>query len=113
MRATAASTGTDGWHTAITCTSPREKVQHRDHVVDVVVEIERAVRQRHHAGVDPFGDVDVVVGQEALDRAAQQRRVVARHRRDDQQPRLRPARRMLERALEMQEPAERPLPDRS
>ena len=89
-----------------------ERVQDRDHVVDVIVEIEAAFRQRHHARVDPIGDVDVVVGQERLDRAAQQRGEVARHRRDDQQPRLRPARRVLEHALEMKEPAERPLPHR-
>ena len=89
-----------------------QQMQHRDQVVDVVVEIEAALRQRHHPRVDPFGDVDVVVGQEGLDRAAQQRRVVARHRRDDEQAWLRPARRVLERALEMQQPAERPLPDR-
>ena len=88
-------------------------MQHRDHVVDVVVEIEAPVGERHHAGIDPFGDVDVVVRQERLDGAAQQRRVVARHRRDDQQFGLRPLRRVLERALEMQQPAERPLPDGS
>ena len=52
-----------------------------------------------------------MIGQERLHRAAQQRRIVARHRRYDQQLRLRPARRALEGALEMQEPAERPLPD--
>ena len=88
-----------------------ERMQHRDDVVDVVVEIEAAARERHHAGVDPFGDVDVVVRQERLDGAAQQRRVVAGHRRDDQQLRLRALRAVLERALEMQQAAERPLPD--
>ena len=51
-----------------------------------------------------------MIGQEALDRAAQQSRVVPRHRRNDEQARLRAARRVLEGALEMQEPAERPLP---
>ena len=90
-----------------------EHVQHGDDVVDVVVEIEAAFRQRHHARVAPIGDVDVVIGQEGLHRAAQQRGVVARHRRHDQQFRLRPARRAREGALEMQQPAERPLPDRS
>ena len=89
-----------------------EEMQHRDQVVDVVVEIELAFRHRHHPRVDPFGDVDVVVGQEALHRAAQQRCVVARHRRDDQKLRLRALQRMVERALEMQQAAERPLPDR-
>ena len=87
-----------------------ERVQYGYDVVDVGIEIEAPFRMRHHAGVDPFGDVDVVIGQECLDRAAQQRRIVARHRRDDQQLRLRAARRTRERALEMQQPAERTLP---
>jgi hypothetical protein len=87
-----------------------QRMQHRDDVIDVVVEIEPAVGERHHARIDPFGDVDVVIGQERVDRAAQQRRVMAGHRRDDQQLRLRPLRRVLERALEMQQPTERPLP---
>ena len=33
-----------------------ERAEHRDQVVDVVVEIEAAGRQRHHAGVGPIGD---------------------------------------------------------
>ena len=53
-----------------------EQMQDRDQIVDVVVEIEAALRNRHHARVNPLGDVDVVVGQEALDGAAQQRRVM-------------------------------------
>ena len=89
-----------------------EHVQDGNHVVDIIVEIEAALRHRHRAGVAPVGDVDVVIGQEGLDGAAQQRRVMARHRRDDQQLRLRPARRAREGALEMQQPAERPLPHR-
>ena len=88
-----------------------EAMQDADDVVDVVVEIEAALGHRHHARVDPVGDVDVVVGQEGLDRAAQQRGVVARHRRDDQHLGLRPARHVAEHALEMQQLAERPLPD--
>ena len=88
-----------------------EHVQHGDDVVDVVVEIEAAFRHRHRAGVAPIGDVDVVVGQKRFHRAAQQRGVMARHRRDDQQFRLRPARHVRKGALEMQQPAERPLPD--
>ncbi len=89
-----------------------EELQHLDHVVDVVVEIEAAGRHRHHARVGPVGDVDVMIGQERFDRAAQQRRVVARHRRDDQHARLRLARRPRDQALEIQQLAERPLPDR-
>ena len=89
-----------------------EEMQDADDVVDVVVEIEAARGDRHHPRIDPVGDVDVVVGQERLDRAAQQRGVVARHRRDDQHLGLRPPRHVAEHALEMQQPAERPLPDR-
>ena len=47
------------------------RMQHRDHVVDVVVEIEAPICERHHARVDPFGDVDVVIRQKGLDGAAQ------------------------------------------
>ena len=74
-----------------------ERMQDRDHVFDVVVEIEPAFRSRHHARVRPIGDVDIVIGQKGFDRAAQQRRKMARHRRDDQKLRLRPLRRMLQR----------------
>jgi len=88
-----------------------QRVQHRDHVVDVVVEIEAALGDRHHAGIDPFGDVDVMVRQEGLDGAAQQRRVVTGHRGDDQHLGLRAFRCALQRALEMQQAAERPFPD--
>ena len=41
-------------------------------------------RHRHVAGVAPVGDVDVVVRQHVADGAAQQRRIVPRHRRDHQ-----------------------------
>ena len=88
-----------------------ERMQDRNHVVDVIVEIETPFRQRHHARIDPVGDVDVVVGQKRLDGAAQQRCKVARHRRHDQKPRLRPLRQVFEHTLEMDELAERPLPD--
>ena len=62
----------------------REMLDHLDQVVGVVVEVEITVAQRNVARVDPVGDVDVVLGQHVGDRAAQQRGVVARHRRDDQ-----------------------------
>ncbi len=58
--------------------------QHQGDVVDVVVEVEAALDDRHVAGVDPVGDVDVVVLQEGLHRAAQQGGEVARQGRDDQ-----------------------------
>ena len=63
----------------------------------------------HHPGVRPIGDVDIVMGQESLDRAAQQRRVMAGHRRDDEELRLRCSSGQV--ALEAQDAAERPLPD--
>ena len=99
---------TDGNHMGVAA----EHVQDRNHIVDIVIEIELALRRRHHARVRPIGDVDVMIGQKRLDGAAQQRGEMARHRRDDQKFRLRPLRRMCKRALEMQEPAERPFPDR-
>ena len=40
ISATAASTGTEGWQTAMTWVSGAERVQHVDDVVDIVVEIE-------------------------------------------------------------------------
>jgi hypothetical protein len=54
------------------------------HVGHVVVEVERAGVQRHHAGIGPVGDEDLVVVQQALDGVAQQRRMVARQRRHHQ-----------------------------
>ena len=86
-------------------------MQHRDQVVDVVVEIECPFRQRHHARINPVGDVDVVIGHKSLDSAAQQRRVVAGHRRDDQKFRLRTFGRMFELTLEIDEIAKRTLPN--
>ncbi|MDT4835658.1 hypothetical protein FQZ97_693310 [compost metagenome] len=54
------------------------------HVVDVVVEVELTVGQRHQARVLPVGDVDLVVLQHGAHGVAQQRGVVARQRRHDQ-----------------------------
>ncbi|MNE98548.1 hypothetical protein D3C80_1970690 [compost metagenome] len=53
-------------------------------MVDVVVEVEAAFQHRHLTGVLPVGDIDVVVLEEALDRAAQQGGVVTRQGSDDQ-----------------------------
>src|SRR5690606_26451918 len=38
-----------------------EDVQHRHNVVDVIIEIEAAIGDRHRTGVLPFGDIDVVI----------------------------------------------------
>jgi len=47
------------------------------HVIDVIVEVKRAVEQRYHARVHPVGYVDVVIVQQRAHRVAQQRGVVA------------------------------------
>ncbi|GCC43279.1 hypothetical protein chiPu_0027567, partial [Chiloscyllium punctatum] len=90
-----------------------ERVQHLDHVVDVIVEIEPPFGERHHARIGPVGDVDLMGRQERLDRAAQQRRIVAGHRRHDQHTRVRRAQRARQLAVEMQQAAERLFPDRA
>ena len=58
------------------------------HIVDVVVQREMALRQRHQAGVHPVGDVDLVVFEHGFYGVTQQCGVVARERRDDQHHRL-------------------------
>ena len=57
-------------------------------IIDVIVEVEVALAERHFARVDPVGDVHVMVGQQGLDRAAQQGGVVAAHRRHHQHLRV-------------------------
>ncbi len=51
-----------------------------------VVEIEPSVQQRNVAGVGPVGQVDVVIGQQGFDGAAQQGREMTGQRRHDQAP---------------------------
>ena len=83
--------------------------QHRGDVVDVVVKVEGGGGERHHPRIHPVGDVDLVIGQERLDRAAQQRGVVARHRRHHEH--FRPGALMrLQRALEIDQLAEGAFP---
>ena len=86
-----------------------ERPEHLHDVVDVIIEIEAPGRDRHHAGVGPVGDEDLVVRQESLDGAAQQRRVMARHRRHDQHLGLVLA--AGRGAVEGEEPAERLRPN--
>ena len=80
------------------------------HVVDVVVQVELALGQRHHAGVLPVGDVDLVAFQHGAHGVAQQRGVMARQRRHDQHRRLHlqlfQRRRIVREALEAQQLAE-------
>ena len=89
-----------------------KRMHHLDHVVDVVLEIEAAKRHRHHAGIGPVGDVDFMARQERFNRATQQRRIVSRHRRNDQHARLRGAQRLGELAFEIEQTAERLFPNR-
>ena len=74
-----------------------------DQMSDIFVEAEAAVRREGRRAVVPVGDVDVVLGQHGADGAAQQRREMARQRRDQQHARLLG----VDVLLEMQERAER------
>ena len=61
-----------------------DDAQHGADVVDIVRKIEPALEHRHLSGIDPVGDIDVVVLNEGLDRAAQQGGIVAGQRGHDQ-----------------------------
>ena len=89
MIATAASTATQGWHTATICAPGPSTSRKCDDVVDEVVEVEAAVLQPDVARIVPVGDVDVVLGEHRAHGAAQQGGEMARHRRHQQHPRLR------------------------
>ncbi len=90
-----------------------EHVQHLDDVIDVVVEIETAGCDGNHPGIGPVGDVDLMRRQKGFDRAAQQRRVMAGHRRHDQHARLRRTQRPGQFTIEIQQATERFFPDRA
>ncbi|GAA0266383.1 hypothetical protein GCM10008965_38060 [Methylorubrum aminovorans] len=77
--------------------------------IDVVIETKPAGARRHLTGIDPVGDEDLMAVEEDLDSAAQQRGVVARHRRDDQKLRL--GLQLRGRLAEGDDAAERALPD--
>mmetsp|Transcript_21997 Transcript_21997/g.86429 ORF Transcript_21997/g.86429 Transcript_21997/m.86429 type:complete len:349 (-) Transcript_21997:1067-2113(-) len=80
------------------------------HVMDVVVQVEGAHLQRHHAGIGPVGDVDLVVAQQLLDGFTQQRAVMAGQRGHHEHGglvlHLGEHRRIVGVALEAQQPAE-------
>ena len=57
-------------------------------IVDVIVQMEFTIGQRHQACVFPIGDVDLVALQHGLDSVAQQGGVVARQGSHDQHHRL-------------------------
>ncbi len=80
-----------------------EQPDKADHQLDEIVEIEPAVEQRNVARVDPVGQIDVVIGEQGFDGAAQQGREMPGKRRHDQHGRL-VAGRIL---AEMQQVAER------
>ena len=65
-----------------------EVLEHLDQVVDILLEPEAALRQRHFARVLPVGDVDVMVLQHGLHGVAQEGGEVAGQGRDDQHLRL-------------------------
>ena len=88
-----------------------EKPDHIDDVIDVIVEIEGAALDGHHARIDPIGEVDFMGRKQALDRAAQQCCVMAGQRRHDQHARRIRDVRFGKIAAEMNEPAEWLVPD--
>ena len=61
-----------------------QRRDHLAHIEHVITEIEASVIDRNLARIRPVGDVDLVIRQKGLDRAAQQGRVMARHGRHDQ-----------------------------
>src|SRR3984893_13456276 len=73
-----------------------EYLEKRDDVIDKVVEVERTMLQPDISRIVPVGDVDVVIGEEYLSSAAQQGGEMPRHRRYQQNARLRPRRLLLE-----------------
>ncbi|CFP63047.1 Uncharacterised protein [Bordetella pertussis] len=76
-------------------------------VADVVVQMERAGVLRHHARIDPVGDIDVVSRQQRPHGIAQQRGMMARQRGHQQHAWIGAARRTADIALEVHQPAER------
>ena len=86
-----------------------EEVQHRDDIIDIIIKIELAFLHGNHAGIDPVGDVDIRIRHQCFHRAAQQRGVMAGHRRDDQDLRIVAVRR--DPAFEVDQVAERTAPD--
>ena len=65
-----------------------EKGHDLAHIVDIVIKIETAFIERDETRIDPVGDIDFMGRQKGFHRAAQQGRIMARHRRDDQDFRL-------------------------
>jgi hypothetical protein len=68
--------------------SRADRLEELGQIIDIIVEVEGPVGERHQLRVAPVSDVNVVARQHPLDRSAQQRREVTRHRRDDQQLRM-------------------------
>jgi hypothetical protein len=83
-----------------------ERLEYRDAVIDIIGEIECAVRERHVLGIAPVGDEHLMAVEEGCHRAPQQGGIVARHWRHDQQL-------GLVRRPKGDHPAEGPLPHHS
>ena len=62
-----------------------------DEIIDVGFKIKAAAGQRHIARIFPIGDIHIMRWDHALDRTAQQRREMARHRGANEQSRFRAA----------------------
>ena len=73
------------------------------------MQVERAGGQRHHAGIGPVGDVDIMLQQQAAHGVTQERRMMARQRRHQQHGRLLEGREFLGRQvlLEVEQSTER------
>jgi hypothetical protein len=92
----------------------RSELPHEGHhVVDVILQRKGPAGERHVARIAPIGDVDVEGLEQGVHRAAQQRRVMPRHRGDDEHARriALTARQRRRVALEMQQVTERAFGD--
>ena len=54
-----------------------QDLEHFDDVIDIILKIEFSHRQGNGAGIGPVGNVNIEVGQQGLDGAAQQGGIVA------------------------------------
>ena len=103
MTATAARTCTHGWHTATKWRARPEHAQPLNDVVDIILEAEDAGGKGDVARIMPIGNANIVIGEQRLDRLAQEGCEVPRKRGHHQHARLS----LLDVFLEMQERPER------
>jgi hypothetical protein len=88
------------------CVRPEQR-QHVEQIIDIAVQIEQALAQRHLACIDPVRDIDVGMRQHRLDRSPEQRSEMPRHRSDDEKFRLKLVSRRGFSLFEVQKAAER------